>query len=81
MDCYIVRIYRHITGNNGQGDEIAGLVEEVGNQSGGKPFTTYDGLINAILSSADSAEAENIEKDSPAVGDVLSIKALRARRS
>ena len=55
MDCYIVRVYRHVTRKNGQDDEIAGLVERVGNQDNGKPFSTYKGLLEAIRSSFDPA--------------------------
>ncbi|MDH5514971.1 MAG: hypothetical protein OEY45_07405 [Gammaproteobacteria bacterium] len=51
MDCYIVRVYRHVTHKNGQDDEIAGLVERVGNQDNGKPFSTYKGLLDAIRDS------------------------------
>jgi len=55
MDCYIVRVYRHVKRKNGQDDEIAGLVERVGNQDNGKPFSTYKGLLEAIRSSFDPA--------------------------
>ncbi len=79
MDCYIVRVYRHVTRKNGQDDEIAGLVERVGNQDNGKPFSTYKGLLEAIR---DSFEPESDDasgmKNPP--GDGLSmIKSVRGR--
>jgi len=48
MDCFIIRVYRHITQENGQPDEIAGLVERVGRKDNGKPFSSYKGLLCAL---------------------------------
>lgn len=48
MDCYIIRVYRHITGENRQSDEIAGLVERVGKSGNGKPFSSYKSLVRAL---------------------------------
>jgi len=56
MDCYIIRVYRQTE----QG-EIAGLLEHVGKQDGGRPFTSYDGLVktmrNDLSAPADSKTA------------------------
>lgn len=48
MDCFIIRVYRRITHQDGQPDEIAGLVEHVGRHGDGKPFTSYTGLVSAL---------------------------------
>jgi hypothetical protein len=48
MDCYIIRVYRHITGDDGESDEIAGLVEPVGKRGTGKPFSSYKSMVNAL---------------------------------
>ena len=79
MDCYIVRVYRHVTRKNGQDDEIAGLVERVGNQDNGKPFSTYKGLLEAIRDSIEPEPADDSGlENSP--GDGLSIiKSVRGR--
>jgi len=45
MDSYIVRIYRR--GADKAGEEIAGLVEEVGSEQS-KAFQTLSGLITTI---------------------------------
>ena len=57
MDCYIVRIYRHITHKNGQADEIAGLVEQVGDEARSKPFSTYKDLVETIRESFQTDDA------------------------
>lgn len=48
MDCYIVRVYRRMTGNNGQDSEIAGLVERVGDAQDGKAFSSYQSLVDTL---------------------------------
>lgn len=48
MDCFIIRVYRHSEQAHGQPGEIAGLVERVGRQSSGKPFSSYKGLIKTL---------------------------------
>jgi len=48
MDCYIVRVYRRMARNNGQGSEIAGLVERVGDAGDGKAFSSYQSLVNML---------------------------------
>ena len=76
MDCYIVRVYRHFTRKDGTEEEIAGLVERVGKQDSGKPFTSYRGLINAMRDEHQSDAAEDCEKDdrteafTPVIGSV-----------
>lgn len=45
MDSYIVRVYRR--GADKTGEEIAGLVEEVGSEQS-KAFQTLSGLITTI---------------------------------
>lgn len=63
MDCYIIRIYRHITAENAEGDEVAGLVERVGKRGNGKPFSSYKTLVNALRAevsgAADTGEGSN----------------------
>jgi hypothetical protein len=48
MDCYIVRVYRHITQGEGEADEIAGLVECVGRRDSSRPFSSYQSLVSAM---------------------------------
>jgi hypothetical protein len=48
MDCYIVRVYRHITRGEGEADEIAGLVERVGQRDSSRPFSSYQSLVSAM---------------------------------
>jgi hypothetical protein len=79
MDCYIVRVYRHVTRKNGQDDEIAGLVERVGNQDNGKPFSTYKGLLEAIRSSFDPAPDDAPGLDDRTDDDLRMIKPARGR--
>lgn len=67
MDCYIVRVYRHITHKDGQNDEIAGLVERVGKQDSGKPFSTYSGLIDAMRDGTQAASTDNTNDNTIAV--------------
>ena len=79
MDCYIVRVYRHITRKNGQDDEIAGLVEHVGEQDTGKPFTSYKGMVDAIRDSI-ATDCTAIKPDECTENPGLSIvKAGRGR--
>jgi hypothetical protein len=67
MDCYIVRIYRRITGKNGNDDEIAGLVERVGANADGKPFSSYQGLITMLQEDPEGDFGEK-SADMPATG-------------
>lgn len=48
MDCFIIRVYRHTEQAQGQPGEIAGLVERVGRQKSGKPFSSYKSLIKTL---------------------------------
>jgi hypothetical protein len=48
MDCYIIRIYRHILAGDAEGDEVAGLVERVGRRGNSKPFSSYKSLVKAL---------------------------------
>lgn len=48
MDCFIVRVYRHITKGNGEADEIAGLVERVGQRDSSRSFSSYQSLVSAL---------------------------------
>jgi hypothetical protein len=48
MDCYIIRVYRHISGDDGEQDEIAGLVEPVGKRGSSKPFNSYKSMVRAL---------------------------------
>ena len=77
MDCYIVRVYRHIAGRNGQPDEIAGLVESVGRQDNGKPFTSYSGLVEAIRASFRCQIREGDRKDQDQTGGMPKVRRLK----
>jgi len=79
MDCYIVRIYRHITRKNGQQDEIAGLVERVGNQDNGKPFSTYKGLLEAIRDSIEPEPDDDSGMENSHDDGLSMIKSVRGR--
>jgi len=48
MDCYIIRVYRHTTGEDGRPGEIAGLLERVGGSGGGRPFSSYRAMVTAL---------------------------------
>ena len=56
MDSYIVRINRKSRGR--QGEDVAGLVEEVGTDKK-LSFQTFFGLVSAIKQVVGSSEAEN----------------------
>jgi hypothetical protein len=45
MDSYIIRVYRRSRGTTGE--EVAGLVEEVGTDQR-RPFQTFTGLVTTI---------------------------------
>ena len=79
MDCYIVRVYRHITRKNGQDDEIAGLVERVGNQDNGKPFSTYKGLLEVIRDSFESSPDDTPVLDDRPGDKLRMVKPVRGR--
>jgi hypothetical protein len=70
MDCYIIRVYRHIAGENGEAEEIAGLVERVGKTGNGRPFTNYKSLVN-VLRDEVSGEADAVS------GEAVTIPALQ----
>ncbi len=77
MDCYIVRVYRHVTRNNGEAGEIAGLVERVGNQENGKPFSTYKGLVEVLRS---ACQADTTEQPEAAAESALPDRKLMSGR-
>ncbi|NNJ93730.1 MAG: hypothetical protein HKP57_03190 [Halobacteria archaeon] len=77
MDCYIVRIYRHIAGRNGQSDEIAGLVENVGERDSGKPFSTYSGLVEAIRDSYKIHATNDDMPEKSAASDLRMVRPVR----
>lgn len=77
MDCYIVRVYRHIAGRNGQSDEIAGLVESVGERDSGKPFSTYSGLVEAIRDSFKIHATNDDMPEKSAAGDFRVVRSVR----
>jgi hypothetical protein len=72
MDCYIVRVYRHITQDDGEADEIAGLVERVGRRDSSRPFSSYQSLVSALreggeddvsdLADADDGDSETVAR-------------------
>jgi len=63
MDSYIVRVYRrnHVE----SGDEVAGLVEEVGTDRK-KAFQSFSGLVTTIR--------EVVGKGAPGKGDVVDLQ-------
>ena len=77
MDCYIIRIYRHSMQKHRQTDEIAGLVERVGNPDSGKPFSTYNGLVDAIR---DGLKTDSSEQAALDVGPNSNIHKVRTFR-
>ena len=78
MDCYIVRVYRHITQQNGQADEIAGLVEQVGDGKRSKPFSTYKHLVDAIR---DSFETDgDVDSQGAPEGKVQALHSIHRRQ-
>jgi len=76
MDCFIIRVYRHITRENGQPDEIAGLVERVGRQDNGKPFSSYKTLMNALR---DEYAAEGVNASQQDVHRMRLIETVKNR--
>jgi hypothetical protein len=48
MDCYIIRVYRHTSGEDGRPGEIAGLLERVGKTGASRPFSTYQAMVTAL---------------------------------
>ena len=63
MDCYIVRVYRHITKGDGKADEIAGLVERVGQRDSGKPFSSYQSLVSAMRGGGEDGKSASADID------------------
>ena len=61
MDCYIIRVYRHITGENGRPEEIAGLVERVGKSGSGKPFSSYQSMVRALRDELSGVADSNLQ--------------------
>lgn len=58
MDCYIVRVYRRMASKEGQGSEIAGLVERVGDAGTRNAFSSYQDLVNRLRGAPLSEEPE-----------------------
>ena len=79
MDCFIIRVYRHITEENGQPDEIAGLVERVGRQDNGKPFSSYKGLISALREEYVGDVTGAVHTSEAAVGRMHLVRAAKRR--
>lgn len=67
MDCFIIRVYRHSVQEDGQPGEIAGLVERVGRQDNGKPFSSYKGLMRTLR----EEYANETACDTPASGQKI----------
>ncbi|MDH3980358.1 MAG: hypothetical protein OEU91_07610 [Gammaproteobacteria bacterium] len=63
MDCYIVRVYRHISQGDGEADEIAGLVEHVGHRDGNKPFSSYQSLVSALREDSKGDVSDSADVD------------------
>ena len=78
MDCYIVRVYRHITHKDGKADEIAGLVERVGKQDSGKPFSTYKGLVNAMQEESREAPRDDVRRETGVVDNIRAVNTARS---
>lgn len=73
MDCYIVRIYRRTASKGGQGSEIAGLVEKVGDVHDSKAFNSCQSLVNMLRGGQLQAEPLRPSKARTASGTVVSI--------
>ena len=73
MDCYIVRVYRRMASEGGQGSEIAGLVERVGDVHDSKAFSSCQGLVNMLRGEQLPAEPAPSREAKSASGAVLSI--------
>lgn len=70
MDCYIVRIYRRMASKDGQGNEIAGLVEKVGDAGEGRAFSSCQDLVNSF-NGAPLSEEPNPLNDAAAPSGVV----------
>ena len=79
MDCFIIRVYRHMSQKNGQPDEIAGLVERVGRQDNGKPFSSYRGLINTLRDEYGTDSAEVVNTPDVGAGRVRLLHTIKNR--
>lgn len=78
MDCYIVRIYRHVARNDGQARDIAGLVEEVGADNNKRSFTNFSGLVGLLK---DSLHVEDsLNNAQPGLDKVIDIGTGTRRR-
>jgi hypothetical protein len=79
MDCFIIRVYRHIAQEDGQPDEIAGLVERVGRQDNGRPFSSYKSLIRTLREEYAGVTAEAIPATAPEAGGMRLVRTAKPR--
>jgi hypothetical protein len=77
MDCFIIRVYRHITQDNDQPDEIAGLVERVGRQDNGRPFSSYRSLVSVLRDEYASEAATDTEPPGEEIGRMRLVPAAK----
>jgi len=80
MDCYIVRVYRRMASTGGQGNEIAGLVERVGDTRDSKAFTSCQGLVNMLRGEQLPEEPGQFSDATTASGTVVRIVTDSAAR-
>ncbi len=79
MDCFIIRVYRHITHEDGQPDEIAGLVERVGRQDNGKPFSSYSSLVNTLRDEYGTGVADDVNAADTDAGRMQLVRVTKHR--
>lgn len=78
MDCYIVRVYRHFSRTDGEEGEIAGLLERVGEENSGKPFTSYKELVSAMQKQFSASDGSSHDVEQEGVG-TCEVHTLRRR--
>jgi len=79
MDCFIIRVYRHITHADGEPDEIAGLVERVGRQDNGRPFTSYSSLVNTLRDEFSTGTSGAVNAAGAGAGGMQLVQATKHR--
>jgi hypothetical protein len=60
-----------------QSDEIAGLVERVGNPDSGKPFSTYEGLVDVIRDGLKTGPSEQAALDDGSNSNIHKVRTFR----
>lgn len=81
MDCYIVRVYRHVTRDDGKADEIAGLVERVGQRDSSKPFSSYQSLVSVLRGSGETDKPVLTDADDPVSETAARLRVVHPAKS